>query len=173
MKLCLRVLLSAVIAVSWTTCASAPPVTAPDWTEMPPSITESLCRRLRMDALATGAVTVVGITQPLATPESVQSLARIGRRRKPLDVSAPVHRAIPVRTEGGSCRWKTLGALDPRPADEMIVELSAPIVNPWVNGEAGVFARASLGGEATSWYWIALVPAGRTWAVRFVSVLPR
>lgn len=159
--------------VMLTACASAPPVAAPDWNEVPPHIAEALCRRLRMDALATGRVTVVAITQPLVTPESVHALARIGRRRRPAAVEPPMNRAIPVRTEGGSCSWKTLGALDRRPSDEMIVELSAPIANPWIDREAGVFAKASLGTEDASWYWIALVPAGKSWAVRFVSVLPR
>jgi hypothetical protein len=157
-----------------TGCASKPPAIAPRWDEVPPFITNALCQRLRMDALATGSVTIVGTTQPLATADVVGALASTGKRSQPLDIGPLTNRAIPIRIEHSSCMWRVLTALDRKPKDQMIVELSAPMLNPWADGEAGVLARASLGGEHASWYWIALVPgkSGDTWRVRFVSVLP-
>jgi hypothetical protein len=143
---------------------------APDWSVIPPTLTEALCLRLRMDAMATGNVTIVTTTQPLATPHTVAALANIAkRRRKQRALASPnaaiVNRVIPVSLPAGTCSWTPIEVRDmARHSDEMIVELSAPLPNPYEEGEAGVFARVSLGGENASWYWVPLVAQGTTWA---------
>jgi len=130
--------------------------------------------RLQHDAFATGSVTIVRVTQPLATPESVaavQHVTKHGSRVKPQPIS---NRAIPVLLGRGTCSWTPIDVRDmPAHADEMIVELSAPLANPFKAREAGMFARVSLSGEHQSWYWIPLVRRGENWASGFISVLPR
>jgi hypothetical protein len=161
-----------------TACATTPPVLseAPAWEMIPAGVTDLLCSRLQMDALATDTVAVVRVTQPLVTNESVgalkASVASPTSRKAPKGMAQPVNRAIPIQF-GQRCAWKPLGAFDARPADEMLVELSAPIVNPVIPSEAGLFARVTLAGEHPAWYWIALVPHGDDWGARRVYVLGR
>jgi hypothetical protein len=161
-------------------CSSAPvpDVLAPDWNVIPPGLTEALCMRLRMDAIATGNVTIVKTTQPLATSQTVAALANIAKRRRKTRAMASsgnaalVNRVIPVSlpTGTGSCAWTPIEVRDmSKHSDEMIVEVSSPLPNPYEAGEAGVFARVSLAGENASWYWVPLMPQvtpeGTTWAV--------
>ena len=159
-----------------TACASQPkgPVT-PEWEAIPAGVADALCMRLQRDAFATGNVTIVRVTQPLATPESVaavQHVTKHGSRGQAFPIG---NRAIPVLfAQGGSCRWTPIDVRDMAAhSDEMIVELSAPIVNPWKPKEAGMFARVSLAGAHQSWYWIPLLRQGDNWASGFISVLPR
>jgi hypothetical protein len=152
------------------TSAPAPTMLAPDWAVIPPTLTEALCMRLRMDAIATGNVTIVKTTQPLATPHTVAALANIAKRRRKTramsgDNAAIVNRVIPVSLPAGTCSWTPIEVRDmPNHSDEMIVELSSPLPNPYEAGEAGVFARVSLGGVNESWYWVPLIAQGTTWA---------
>lgn len=161
-----------------TACASTPsPVLqAPAWGLIPAGVTDLLCSRLQMDALATDTVAVVRVTQPLVTTESIaalkSSVASPKARKAPKGTVQPVNRAIPIQF-GQRCAWKPIGAFDTRPADEMLVELSAPIVNPVIPSEAGLFARVTLAGDHPAWYWIALVPHGNDWGARWVYVLGR
>jgi hypothetical protein len=152
---------------------AAPRPTAPDWEMVPSGVVDALCQRLKMDAIATGSLAIVRVTQPLITPQSIATLAGPKKVRKAPSVSF-VNRAIPIDFTGTDCHWRPieagkLGQL----ADEMVVELSAPLANPYSKGEAGLFVRVTLGGEHPAWYWISLVPAGEGWAVRFVFVLSR
>ncbi len=158
----------------FTACASKPPLVAPQWDVVPPHISDALCTRLKMDAIATGSIAIVNVTQPLATSESLAALrvttTKIGARET--TAAPPVNRAIPI-VLGQSCDWKEIGALDIRKhPDEMVVELSNPVVNAGAR-EVGMFARASLGGELPQWYWVALAPVGNQWAVRFIFVLSK
>jgi len=160
-----------------STCAtSPPPLQAPAWEMIPAGVTDLLCSRLQMDALATDTVSVVRVTQPLVTAESVGALKATipspKARRAPPGTARPVNRAIPIQF-GQRCAWKPIGAFDARPADVMLVELSAPIVNPVMPSEGGLFARVTLAGDHPAWYWIALVPRGDEWAARWVYVLGR
>lgn len=143
---------------------------------IPAGVTDLLCSRLQMDALATDTVAVVRVTQPLVTTESIaalkSSISSPKARKAPAGTAQPVNRAIPIQF-GQRCAWKPLGAFDARPADEMLVELSAPIVNPVIPSEAGLFARVSLAGDHPAWYWVALVPHGNEWGARWVYVLGR
>jgi len=162
------------VAVSCTS-APVPAVMVPEWNVIPNTLTEALCMRLRMDAIATGHVTIVKTTQPLATPHTVAALANIAKRRRKTRAMADsgnaaiVNRVIPVSLPTGTCSWTPIEVRDmPKHSDEMIVELSSPLPNPYEAGEAGVFARVSLAGENASWYWVPLIPQvspeGTTWA---------
>ena len=42
---------------------------APQWEILPARISDALCQRLKMDALATGKTAIVKVTQPLVTPQ--------------------------------------------------------------------------------------------------------
>ena len=127
-----------------------------------------------MDALATGTTTIVNVTQPLATPQSMAAIAAAtpGRHNKAVSASV-VQRALPIQVEGSTCRWRPIDVRHRPSDDDMVVELSSPLTNPYRPSEAGMFVRVSLGGQHESWYWISLVPAGGKWGARFVSVLPR
>lgn len=160
--------------VLFTACASKPPLPAPDWASVPEPVVNALCRRLQMDALASGKTAIVKVTQPLATPQSMVALAGTtaapGSKRLPTNV---VNRAIPIDTTGrGPCNWEPIDVRDiKKHPDAMLVELSAPLLHPYNKHEAGLLARVSLGTEHESWYWISMVPHNGEWGVRFVSVL--
>jgi hypothetical protein len=151
-------------------CASAPPPAgplAPEWDAIPPGIAEALCVRMKIDAIATGKLAVVNVTQPLATPLSLGALGNLGPRRPRKDGAASqamVNRAIPVGLAPGSCTWIPVNVRDmQKHADEMLMEMSAPLPNPYVAHEAGMFVRVSLGGEHANWYWLPLLPVGDGW----------
>ncbi len=160
-------------------CATQPrpQLTAPDWTAVPPGVLDGLCARLQMDAIATGApLAIVSTTRPLATPQSLNALAILapGRVSGQLVTRsvADLNRELPVTTEGASCGWRAIAAAQlAAHHDELMVELSAPAINPFAPKSGGMFARASVGGQGTSWYWITLVPRNGRWAVGPVYVL--
>lgn len=171
----MRFIAVAALLSSLTSCASTPPTpVAPEWDALPAGVAEALCARLRADALATGELTIVRITQPLA---DTRSLAAVEAVSNPQGRKAPapiVNRAIPVLTSGSSCSWKPIDVDElPRHQDEMVVTLSAPIPNPHSAGEAGIFARVSLGGAHDSWYWIPLMPRKSGWTAGMIQVLSR
>jgi len=131
-----------------------------------------------MDAIATGApLVIVGTTRALATPQTLSALALVSRggrtsRNRVAASAADANRFLPVVTEGSSCGWRPIAASQiDRHRDEMLVELSAPMLHPFASKEAGLFVRVSVGGQGTSWYWISLVPTGDAWAVSAVGVL--
>lgn len=162
-----------VTTLALAACATAPPPPAvPEWSAVPASVVDALCRRLQMDALATGRLTIVRTTQPLVTQRSVAALAGIGRKGRPKTSPSFANRSMPVELSRGNCAWNPIAARDSSvPRDEMVIEMSSPIANPWVEREAGLFARASLGDGHASWYWISLAPRGDDWSVKYVSVL--
>jgi hypothetical protein len=151
-----------------------PPVVAPQWDAIPARVVDALCRRLQVDALATGRTTIVKVTQPLANAQSMSALAgsTAPRGAKVRANAAVVNRAIPVEMGRGGCSWDPIDVRDiDKHSDAMLVELSAPLLHPFNKNEAGVLARVSLGNEHESLYWISMIPRGDQWAVRFVSVL--
>ena len=176
MRLVLATLALFVVSCATQPAGPAPALTAPD--NVPPAVLEALCGRLRMDAIASSApLTIVNVTRPLATQASMTSLGLTARGKlKANRVSASAleaNREIAFATDGtASCRWNAIA-----PAqlaghhDEMVVELSAPALNPFAPREGGLFARVTVGGEGASWYWVTLVPYGGQWAVGRVSVL--
>ena len=156
-----------------------PPLVAPQWDAIPPGVLDVLCSRLQMDAVASSSsdvpLAIVATTRPLATQQSMSALAVTARGRVnnagiPAAV-ADANREIPLLTSGATCSWKPIAAAElARHRDEMVVEISAPAVNPFAR-EAGMFARVALGGDAPSWYWISLYPSGERWVVGGISVL--
>ena len=169
-----------VLLVLLAACATQPPkpqLTAPDWPSVPPGILDAFCVRLQMDAIATGApLALVSTTRPLANPQSFEALARLSRGRvktSRVPMSAEeLNRSLPIVSEGSSCGWSAFAAsqLDAH-RDEMIVELSAPAINPFEPKTGGMFARVTVGGQGASWYWITLIPRSEGWAVGPVFVL--
>jgi hypothetical protein len=155
-------------------CASQPTApAAPAWDAIPAGVAEALCTRLQMDAIATGNVTIIRVTQPLATPETIAAVAGVSNARN-LDVYALiVNRALPILLARGTCNWTPIDVRDvERHGDEMVVALSAPLPNPFAPGQAGLFARVSLAREHESWYWIPLIPAANGgWSPGFIHVL--
>jgi len=156
-------------------CASVPrqPTTAPDWTELPPSITEALCAKLRSEALSSEAtIDLVKTTQPLVTPSSLQSLATIypskGKSAVVADAVVAGQRQLPINVGGGSCRWRPIDTMDAGSHDNHVLQLSAPFVNPFAPSEAGLFARLTLGGHDAQWYWVPLAQRKGVWAIGFV-----
>jgi hypothetical protein len=174
----MRVAVAALLLIA--ACASTPkvPLTAPQWDAVPAPVLDALCARLQMDAIASGSpVAIVGTTRALATPQTMSALALVSRgshtsRSRVAASAADANRFLPITTEGTSCIWRVIPAnqID-RHRDEMLVELSAPMLHPFAAKQAGLFARASVGGQGASWYWISLVPTGDTWSVSGVGVL--
>ncbi len=158
-------------------CATqpAPPPTAPD--TVPAAALDALCARLRIDAIAsTAPLTIVRTTRPLATQQSMSALAMTARGRvKGGRIAASAqeaNRELALQTSGTSCTWRPIRVADMAAHhDEMLVEISAPAINPFAPKQGGLFARMTVGGEGASWYWISLVPHGDQWAVGGVSVL--
>lgn len=168
----------AVLIVLLTACSSTPPPAgplAPEWDMIPAGIAEALCVRLKIDAIATGRLAVVNVTQPLATPLSLGALSQLRPQHPRKDGAAEralINRAVPVELRPGSCTWIPVDIREvSRHSDEMLLELSAPLPNPWVAHEAGLFARVTLGGEHPNWYWLPLVPAGAGWTAGMAEPL--
>ncbi len=153
----------------FTACASNPQPAgplAPEWETIPAGVADALCLRLKMDAIATGPVTIVRTTQPLATPLTLGALGNITKKRGRLSDAPIMNRAVPIQlASGGACTWTAIDvSAIPRHQDEMILELSAPVPNPFSAGEAGVFARVSLAREHSTWYWLPLLPVAGGWS---------
>jgi hypothetical protein len=173
----LRTALCALILAACATTPKPPPLAAPAWDAIPAGVLDVLCTRLKMDAIASGApLALVATTRPLATSETMAALARSGRGRTPqarvATSTEEANRAIPIMTAGSSCGWRPIAEsqLD-TVRDEMLVELSAPLLHPFLPKQAGLFARAAVDGQGASWYWITLVPQGDGWRVVSVTVL--
>ena len=166
----------ALFTLLFVSCASTPPLVAPEWTSVPVGVTDSLCVRLKAEGIAAGApVAIVRTTQPIATMRSVAALAGPSPRRiKSTDAAAAMQssqKAIPI-TLGASCSWIAVDAPSiQQHSHQMLVEMSAPMANPFRPGTAGVFVRMSLGGEHASWYWMSLVPTPAGWSVGFIQAL--
>jgi hypothetical protein len=157
-------------------CATKPPTTAPDWTELPPSIAEALCAKMRSEAVSSEAtISVLKTTQPLVTPASIHSLGTIypavGKAAIVADAVIAGQKRLPINLAGTSCQWKPIDAVDTRSHDEMILQVSAPFVNPYARTEAGLFARLTLGGHDAQWYWVPLAQRKGVWAIGFVLPL--
>jgi hypothetical protein len=159
-------------------CTAPPDATLPEWAEVPAAVLNSLCTRLRMDAIGTsGRLVFIDTTQPFVTPAAIGNLSATARSPVTWERASraiqEANRSLPVRSGSGPCEWSPLAAAQrAKLTDEMIVEISAPMVNPAFPSQAGIFARASVGPQE-EWYWISLVRSGAAWGVRQVNVLPR
>lgn len=170
-------LFTALAVLASTSCASKPPFvpTVPAWDAVPPAVIAVLCDRLKSDAIATGPLSIVRVTGPLASPEALSAVGAVttGRHKISKEPLPVAHQTIPLTLTGSSCQWKPVASRRDVPADEVLVELSAPLVNPYVITEAGLFARVTLGAEHETWYWVPLIGNGQSWTPRRVVVLPR
>lgn len=171
-------LLCALLSATLITCASQPkPLIAPEWDAIPQGVMDTFCMRLQAEGVAAGApVTVVNVTQPIASMRTLAALA--GPRAKkvnPEQAAEALQRAqrtIPLTLAQSVCTWVAIDAAAAhRRADQMVVEMSAPVANPFTPGTAGVFVRVSLAGEHASWYWISLVPRGGGWTIGYIHAL--
>ncbi|HET7437668.1 MAG TPA: hypothetical protein VFN10_23385 [Thermoanaerobaculia bacterium] len=158
----------ALLAAACSSSSLLPAVPAPQWDVVPAGVVDALCSRLRADAVASGTIAIVSTTQPLATNESLGALGHATQKRADAMRAAEALRtggkAIPLTIHQGSCDWQPLAAPSHQ-ADQLVVELSAPIPNPFANQESGMFARVSLAGDSATWYWIPLGSRGGVWAV--------
>ena len=166
---------SALCALSCTTTTPTPLV-APEWDAIPAGLLETFCTRLRAEGIAVGPIAVVNTTQPFASMRTLGALAgpmshRVDAARA-AEALRGAQRTIPVTLKQGECEWIAVDAQNAyRRTDQMVVELSAPMANPFVSHQAGIFARVSLAGEHPALYWIALGQTGGGWAIGFIQPL--
>lgn len=158
-----RLALLAMLALA-AACASqqTPKPLTPEWTTVPAGVMSALCERLRIDAVAhEGDLAVVRTTQPIVSPGAIAGLARRNMKSGNLiqlaeNLSAS-QKTLPLMIPRNGCAWKPIDYFDHnRQHDMMVVELSSPMKNPFARGEAGMFARITLGGANSTWYWIPL-----------------
>lgn len=164
-------------ASSCTTSPQPPSPSVPEWDVIPLGVVDTFCMRLKSEGLAEGApVAVVSTTQPIASMNALAALAGPEPRRANAQEAATALRAsqrsIPLTLSGGGCSWIAVdSARAYQRADQMIVELSAPLANPFERGQAGIFVRVSLGGEHGQWYWISLLPRAGGWVVGYIKAI--
>jgi hypothetical protein len=171
--------LAVLLFLSTISCASTtpPPPAAPEWNAIPLGVIDALCLRLKAEGLAAGAtMTVVNATRPIASVRAVAALGGPSPRKvsgdRVMTALRGAQKSIPLTLGGGACSWRAIDAAAvERHSDELVVELSAPLANPYQAGAAGVFVRVSLAGEHASWYWVSLMPRGGGWAVGFIQAI--
>lgn len=143
-------------------CASRPPVTAPDLKSIPSIAIEAACTKLRSEGLTGESAMVVKKTEPaLITGASLRSVAH--SYNKDVDASAlaatigSIVQSTPIDFRATSCKWQPIDKLDPVAQAQMaVVEFSPPFINPFTKGESGVLVRMSVGNHDAQWYWIPL-----------------
>ena len=155
-------------------CASKPkvPMTPPVWARVPPAIVDALCGKLRTEGLVSDGTTgIVSTTQVLVSGASLKSVAHL--YGKDVEASLPAQlinaslQPLPIDiADARTCTWTPLDRIDPvRHVDMWVVDFSSPFVNPFTHDEAGMFARLSLGGHDSQWYWIPLGQRNGLWAI--------
>lgn len=149
----------------------------PKWKSVPAGVLEALCSNLREEGISTSTtINVVKTTQRLlVTPSSLQALAEMeSYRGKSAAVTVTGEVAeISIDIPPG-CGWRPV---EPQSRahyiDTLTLELSPPILNPFVKNSAGLFARLALAEEAPTWYWVPLVPqGGELWGPGTATLLP-
>jgi hypothetical protein len=163
----------ALVAVLFGCASSAPPVQPPAWTQVPSVVLDALCSTLQNEGLSPDNILIVRTTQPLVSGASLRSVghaygkdAEVGTLAQAINAAAS---PIPLAVTEARCAWKPVAKLDPLShVDRMVVEISAPILNPFVRSEAGLMARMSIGGHDSQWYWIPLGHRTGEWAIGIV-----
>jgi hypothetical protein len=157
------------IAIAFVACASAPPATVPQWSSVPRTVLDAFCVEARAEGLARETpINVVATTQPI-TAAALTGLAE--RSMKALhnapDVAEQMNAnlpELPIDIASDVCPWNAVTRLDRRrDADVMVVQISAPFVDPFLKTESGVLLRLSLGGESSLWFWIPLNERNGKW----------
>ena len=168
---------AAFVSLLFFACATTDkPLAAPEWETIPLGVVDAFCQRLQAEGLGVGGtMAIISTTQPIATMNALAAVGGPSPRRVTGERAAAALRggqkSIPI-TLGGNCAWT---AVDPQGADRwrdlMLVELSAPVANPFAPGQAGLFARVTLNAQNASWYWITLAPRPGGWAVGYIQAL--
>lgn len=171
---CFRWLQAGAAILLFTTCASGatPPPALPPWTSVPPLVVQAVCSKLQNEGLG-GRINVVTTTEPIITRESLLGLAAAADQQSktdPTQLAAAISAAtskLPVTTEvtPETCDLHAVASAHDSRDDELLLQLSAPFVNPFVRRSTGILARLSLGGEAPQWYWIPLGTKNGVWLV--------
>lgn len=150
-------------------CASSPPAAPPPaLTEVPGSVLDVFCARLRDEGFSTEqALEAVKTTQPLVTAQSIAGLAEAASYTRGYDAVALAQavRQDPLLVEvpRANCAWRAVEETAVRSGDTLTVELSSPFANPFVRNSFGLFARVSLAREAATWYWVPLGARDGRW----------
>ena len=164
-------------AIVFVSCASAPPATVPQWSSVPRTVLDAFCVEARAEGLARETpINVVASTQPV-TAAALTGLAE--RSMKALHNGADVAEQLnanlpelPIDIAADVCPWNAVTRLDRRrDADVMVVQISAPFVNPFLKSETGALLRLSLGGESALWFWVRLNERNGKWLAGRVSAL--
>jgi hypothetical protein len=142
-----------------------PPLTAP--TEMPRTVLEAICTRLRGEGMS-GEIDIVKTTEPLITRETMMALADAAAyhgKKEPAEYAEAfaARPPMPLNISASACELHAVEHGSNVSNDTMLLQLSAPILNPFQRGMAGVFARLSLANEAAQWYWIPLAMRNGVW----------
>ena len=129
-----------------------------------------MCVRLHDEGFAPEqTIDVVTTTRPLVTPHSLEALAQMqfykGRIKKEVLEAAVASNddPLPIGKGKAGCVWHGVAADAPHRNDTVLLELSAPFLNPFGRGGEGLFARLSLAGDAATWYWIPIVNRNGIW----------
>jgi len=147
---------------------SPPPLTAPP-DEVPRTALDAICTKVRGEGI-TGEIDFVRTTEPLITRDAMIALAESGfyaGKTDPAQVAdslAARTLKLPVTLGSGGCDFRPVDAATQARHDTMLLQVSAPIINPFVRGAAGLFARLSLGNEAAQWYWVPIGMRNGVWA---------
>jgi hypothetical protein len=174
----IRRALAPLAAIAFVACASTPPpAKVPNWSSVPRTVLDAFCVEARAEGLAHETpINVVASTQPVS-PGAITGLAE--RSMKSLHNAADVAEQLnanlpelPIDVASDVCPWNTVTRLDRRrDADVMVVQISAPFVNPFTRGETGSLLRLSLGGESSLWFWIPLNERNGKWLAGRVRAL--
>jgi hypothetical protein len=129
------------------------------WTSVPAFVVDAVCGKLQSEGLG-GTVDIVTTTEPIITRESMFGLAAAAEsktRENPTQVTAVTEAGkvkLPLTIEAAGCEFRTIANVREARGDEMVVQISVPFLNPYERKSAGLFARLSLGGHSSQWYWV-------------------
>lgn len=149
-------------------CATSPQQTpAAPVTKLPQAALDVMCARLRAEGM-TSEVRVVKETQAIITPAALKALAEASystKDVKPEQVQAILLTPlIPIEKPEKTCISRFVTSAEAaRASDVMIIQFSSPFANPFGRNQSGTLVRMSLGGEASTWYWVPLVYRNDQW----------
>lgn len=141
-----------------------PPATVPQWTAVPAVVVQAMCIKFHTEGMS-GAVKVVTSTEPLITRESLIGLGEVAEqsdsKNDPAQLASSIAAGAPklpviVEVPADTCELLPVASAKDVRGDEMLLQLSSPLVNPYEKQFAGLFARLSVGGENPQWYWVPL-----------------
>lgn len=174
------ILLFSLLFATFAAAKTPPPPKLPEWKAVPASVLDSFCANFREEGISSSStINVVKTAQKyLITPLSMQALSDFGFYHGSMDSAKATSAAlassdeIPV-TMPNDCAWRPIEPKSSaRYPDTMTLEISPPITNPFSRNSTGLFARLTLGGEASTWYWLPLIPRGEIWIAGKMALLP-